>query len=223
MAEVKYGQLSSWDDGNVSVQKDFMNLAEGSNHVRVITNPYQFVVHWVKDSTGANRKIRCAVKNCPLCKKLVKNQYRWYIGVLDRKSGQPKILEISQQIYKGIKSYISNPEWNEFIEYDWGKVMAYDLDIQRGPKGTNPLYTVMGSPRRRPLSDDEVAVAKEFFARVDISKFTTPPKPEEVLEKMGGQVSESTFEARTENVVRGGNSAKPEIKDEDFDFGDDQA
>ena len=84
MAEIKYGQLNDWNDGEVSLQSDFMNLQEGSNVLKVLTNPYQFIVHWVKDQSNASRKIRCAVIDCPLCKKGIKPQYRWYIGVLDR-------------------------------------------------------------------------------------------------------------------------------------------
>jgi len=222
MAEVKYGQLDSWDDGDSSTPNDFMRLVEGDNQVRVLTSPYQFVVHWVQDSSGANRKIRCALKGCPLCKKLVKTQYRWFVGVLERKSGLPKILEISQQIYNGIKKYVNNPEWGEFFTHPWGKVMAYDVTVQRGPKGTNPLYTVLPSPRKRDLNDDELALATNFFDRVSIAKFCQPVTPEEVAEKMGGvdDAPAPSYAVGTRTVSKAVD--KPVVKDEDFDFGDDQ-
>jgi len=222
MAEVKYGQLDSWDEGEVSTPNDFMRLLEGDNQVRILTTPYQFVVHWVQDSSGANRKIRCARKNCPLCKKLVKAQYRWFVGVLDRKSGLPKILEISQQIYNGIKKYVNNPEWAEFYDHAWGKTMAYDVTVQRGPKGTNPLYTVLPSPRKRDLNDEENALVVNFFERVDINKFCQPATPEEVAEKMGA-IDDSpapSYAIGNKIVTKGGD--KTVVKDEDFDFGDNE-
>ncbi len=65
MPEVKYGQLESWEDGDVSSPNNFMQLVEGENPIRIITNPYQFIVHWFNDVTGTKRKIRCAVDDCP--------------------------------------------------------------------------------------------------------------------------------------------------------------
>lgn len=212
-AEIKYGQVN-WDEGNVSGGNDFMNLEQGDNEMRVLTKPYQFVVHWVKDSSGTTRKIRCAIENCPLCKKGEKTQCRWYLGVLDRKSGQPRILEISSQIYLGIKKHVNNPKW--------GDVTAYDISINRGPKGSQPLYTVMGDPTKSPLTDAEKVLVKNFFERVDIAKFTQPLTPEEVLEKMGvsdgngaGGNAKPAVEAQTVSA-----DSKPAISDEDFNFGD---
>jgi hypothetical protein len=152
----------------------------------------------------------------------VKTQYRWFVGVLERKSGLPKILEISQQIYNGIKKYVNNPEWGEFFTHPWGKVMAYDVTVQRGPKGTNPLYTVLPSPRKRDLNDDELALATNFFDRVSIAKFCQPVTPEEVAEKMGGvdDVPAPSYAVGTRTVSKAVD--KPVVKDEDFDFGDDQ-
>lgn len=216
MAEVTYGQLNSWDDGNVSGGNDFMRLEQGSNKVRVFTNPFQFIVHWSKDATGANRKIKCAVENCPLCRKGVKAQYRWFLGVIDRKTGQTKILEISSQIYLGIKNYVSNP--------DWGDVKMYDIDVTRGAPNTNPLYTVMPSPNKGPLTAEEQEAVDAFLERVDISKFTQPSTPEEVLEKMGsgnGAGNGAQYAVGTQTVVNTDAGVKPSISEEDFNFGDD--
>lgn len=228
MAEVKYGQLDSWDDADTSTPNDFMRLVEGDNQVRVIAKPFQFYAHWVQDPSGANRKIRCADKarGCPLCKKAVKAQPRWFLAVLDRKSGLPKILEVSKQIYDGIKKYVNNREWNDgkFYQHSWSdKVMSYDVNIQRGPKGTNPLYTVMGVPKFRDLNDEEKAIAVNFFERVDINKFCQPPTSAEVAEKMG-VVDDSpapSYAVGTKTVVKG-SDGKVTVKDEDFDFGDEQ-
>ena len=230
MAEVKYGQLASWDDGDVSGQNDFMNLAEGSNVVRVVTNPYQFVVHWTKDAAGSTRKIRCAINNCPLCRSGVKSQTRWYLGVIERAGGVVKILEIGSQIYKGIRDYVSSEDWNEMYKHSWGQVMGYDINIKRGPKGTTPLYSVLPSPKMKDLTDEEVTAVEAFLERVEISKFTQPSTPEEVAEKIGnaplsgGATRAGQHYAVGSAVVTNTEAGvKPEVEEGTFDFGDDDA
>jgi hypothetical protein len=216
MPELKYGQLSSWDEGSVSTgQKDFMSLVEGDNTVRVITNPYQFVVHWVDDATGTKRKIRCAIEKCPLCKSGNKAQSRWYIGVIERKTGQAQILEISSQIYTAIKSYVSSPKW--------GDVRKYDINIKRGPKNTQPLYTVIVEPPE-PLAEKDKLTKADFLERVDISKFIQPSTPEEIMEKLGSSPQpQSKFSGQQSQrqSQRPAPQAKPVVSDEDFNFGDD--
>jgi hypothetical protein len=215
MPEVKYGELADWNEGEVSTPNDFMNLVEGNNQVRVITNPYQFIVHWVKDNSGVNRKIKCAIDNCPLCKRGIKSQYRWYIGVIDRASGdQPKVLEISSQVYKGIKDYINVPEW--------GDIRQYDVNIKRGPKGSQPLYTVIGMPKT-PLTQVEKELIVNFRERVQIEKFTQPPTAEEVSEKIGAAHDEPAKVAvGTQTVETSAAGVKPTVNDEEFNFGDDE-
>jgi hypothetical protein len=216
MADKKYGQVG-WDEGNVSTGTDFMNLEQGDNLVRVFTNPYQFIVHWVKDSSGATKKVKCAVEDCPLCKRGIKAQYRWFLGVIDRKSGEPKLLEISSQVYIGIKNHVSEPAW--------GDVKMYDVNIKRGPKGAQPLYTVMGIPDKRPLNADEQALVDDFNERVEVTKFTQPSTPEEIAEKLGTSVAPTNapvqYAVGTQTVTNDGESVRPTVSEDDFNFADD--
>lgn len=206
MAELTYGQLESWDDAKISSGNDFMKLEVGSNELRIFTNPYQFVVHWVTDASGSMRKVKCALSDCPLCKKGLKTQYRWYLGVINRESGQAEILEASSQILQGIKALVNNPKW--------GDVKKYDIDIQRRKKGTNPLYSVMPDPNKGPLSNEEKKTVSEFFENTDLNKLIEPSTPEQVLEKLGISVSsKKNEESKSED--------KPTISEEDFNFGDD--
>ena len=205
MVEIKYGQVG-WDEGVVNSGSDFMNLELGDNNVRIFTNPYQFVVHWVKDSAGVNRKIKCSLENCPLCKKGVKAQYRWYLGVLDRDGDdQAKILEVSSQIYIQIKNYVNNKKW--------GDVKNYDVSIKRNAPKSNPLYAVSPDPDKRALNAEEKALVKAFMERVDITKFTQPSSPEDIAEKLGFSLASSS---KSEDPA-----SRPVIKDSDFNFGDD--
>lgn len=217
MSKVKFGELSSWEDGETgSGTNDFMNLKEGDNIVRIFTNPYQFFVAWVRDSSGANRKIRSAIDNCPLVKAGHQIRPRWYVGVLDRSSGLPKILEIPSTVFGAIKNYVNDS--------DYGDVKQYDLKIKRGPKGTPPaqLYTVMPKPKK-PLTDEEKALIASFKERVDIAKFTKPPTAAEVAEKLGVVLGEDDTPkvAVGRQTVAAQSVAKPDIADDEFEFGDD--
>lgn len=206
MANVKYGQVG-WDEADVSTQKDFMDLVEGSNVVRIFTKPYQAIVHWVKDSSGVNRKIKCAIENCPLCKKGIKTQCRWYVGVINRTSGLPKILEISSQIFRGIKEYHDDA--------DYGDVTQYDINIKRGPAKSNPLYHVMAK-KIKPLTEDEKELVANFLERVQISKFTNPLTPDEIMQKLGGGTAVKA--AAEEEEVK--TSKVETVDDSEFSFGD---
>jgi len=219
MAKVKYGELSSWGDADVSMVNDFMKLEEGINKVRIFTNPFQFVVHWVEDASGQNRKIKCAIENCPLCRKGVKAQTRWYIGVLDYKSGQPKILEVGSQIFNSIHSYATDEEWGEKITKPWGEIFAYDIAIMRGPKGTNPLYSVQPSPKMKDIKPEETAFIEEFLERVDISKFTEPLAPEDIEEKLGITEEKPRVSVGNKTVDLGTKTAT--VSEDEFSFDDD--
>lgn len=213
MSELKYGQLAGWDDADISSTSDFMDLKEGDNYVRIITaRPFQFVIHWVKDATGSNRKIRCALKDCPLCRKGHKPQARWYIGVIDRRTNSAKILEISSQVYTGIKNYASSPKWKD--------VTRYDINVKRAAKGTQPLYSVVVEPPE-PLDDRDEELKTNFLNKVDIGKFTQPSTPEEILEKLGNQVPAAVPKtaAKAPAPVRQAVTA-PVVDDSDYSFGD---
>ena len=169
------GKLDNWDDADLG-GTDFMNLDEGSNPVRVITSPYQFYIHWSKDATGANRKVRCALDGCPLCQQGERAVARWIVGVMNRKTGKAAIVEIGPQIFKQMHALAKNPKW--------GDPRKYDLDVKRQPKGSQPLYIVTPEPKE-PISDEEKGVIKEFLARVDFVKISASSTPDDVREKMG--------------------------------------
>jgi hypothetical protein len=185
-----------------------MKLEQGDNSVRIVSNPYQFVVHWAKDSSQTDRKIKCAIKNCPLCKKGIKTQYRWLLGVIDRADGQPKLLEISSQIFNAIKLYKDNKKW--------GNVTLYDINIRRGPKGAQPLYTVMPDSEKGKITVQEQEAVDSFFEKIDMNKYVEPASPEEVIEKLGGS-SPSDFRSESPAPV-----SRPVISESDFNFGDEE-
>lgn len=212
MATKVIGKLDDWADGDLG-GNDFMSLEEGSNIVRIVTSPYQFYVAWTQDATGQNRKIRSAVENCPLAKRGDKIQPRWYIGVLDRKSNQPKILEVGRQIFQQIVALRKRDKW--------GDPRAYDINVERQPKGSQPLYVVMPEPKE-PLTKDEMTKLKDAFGskeapgRIDLNKMTEPPTPEEVAQQLGVTTTSSS----SNTVASSSSSEEPQTSDDDFNFDD---
>ncbi|KKN37890.1 hypothetical protein LCGC14_0758990 [marine sediment metagenome] len=203
------GKLDSWGDADLG-SNDFMNLEEGTNPVRLITSPYQFYIHWTKDATDANRKVRCALEGCPVCQNGERATARWYVNVINRKTERCAILEIGPQIFKQILGLAKKEKW--------GDPRRYDLDIERQPKGSQPLYIVQPDGTKEPLADDEKGMVKEFLARIDLAKMVEAPTAAEVREKVGMSpvAEESSVDNSFENVA----VETSTDDDDDFDFGE---
>jgi hypothetical protein len=204
MVTKRVGELDDWGDADLG-NNDFMKLEEGTNRVRIFTKPYQFYTVWTTDASGKQRKIRSAVENCPLVQRGERPQARWYVGVLNRKTGRPSILEIGPQIYKQVLGLRKKEAW--------GDPRTYDIDVERQPKGSQPLYIVSPEPQV-PLTNDEKGGIKEFLSRVDLVKMTEAPTPEEVREQLGisEPVAQSVSDDFTDFDAVDGDG------DDDFDF-----
>lgn len=208
MATKVIGKLDDWTEADLG-GNDFMKLEEGNNPVRVFTSPYQFYTVWTKDAAGKQRKIRSAVENCPLVQRGEKPVARWYIGVINRKNGKPCILEIGPQIYKQILSLRKKPAW--------GDPRHYDIDVERKPRGEQPLYVVAPEPKE-PLTDEEKSSIKEFLSRVDLVKMTEAPTPEEVRIQLGEMEPSAGQTASVNNDFDDFDSPKSSDSDDDFNF-----
>ncbi len=212
MSEYKYGELSDWNEAKPNNLSEYMRLAQGDNRVRIFTLPYQFHVCWIKDATGASRKLRSALKDCPLIKRGEKVQTRWLLGVINRDSKSAEILEIGSQILNGLKQLINEP--------GYGDPRGYDVNIKRGKKGDNPLYYVIAAPPS-PLSDSDNKLIAEFSESTDLKKLTVPPTSEEVSQKLaeleGTQMTQASFGGSTSAPT-----SKPPINDSTFNFDDDE-
>lgn len=202
------GKLDDWGDADLG-GNDFMQLDEGSNIVRLISSPHQFYIHWTKDATGATRKIRCALDGCPVCKQGVdRAQTRWFVAVINRKTKKPAILEIGLQVYKGILGLAKKEKW--------GEPRKYDLDIERQPKGSQPLYIVSPEPKE-PLTDAEKEMVKDFLANTDLVKMTAASTIDEVNEKLG-LPTESPNSSVDNDFGDSSSDSSNSSDDDDFDF-----
>lgn len=172
-----------WNEADLPSGKgktDFMRLKEGENVVRIMGNPTQSYIHWVTLPDGAQRKIVSPTSNQALVRKLedagFRKQPNWIIKILDRSDNEFKLLEIGNQIYKGIQMLFNNQKW--------GKVTGYDISINRGPKGQQPLYTVTPNPKES-LESTFKAKFVEFNDKVNIDRMITPMPSEEIVKMLG--------------------------------------
>ena len=195
------GKLDSWDNGDVGSQTSFLNLEEGSNIMRVVSSPWQTYSHFTLDATGQNRKVQCALKDCPVCARGEESKPRWLIAVLSRKTGNVMVLEIGPQVFKQIRDLAKKPKW--------GDVRGYDIDIVKGPKGSQPLYIVSPEPKE-PLEQSDKDKVKAAMEKFDLQKLTAAPTPEELCEKLG--IAQKANVAAVEEDVPADND------DSDFNF-----
>lgn len=191
MAQITIGEVE-WDAVAVPGENrgdrvsDFMQLKQGDNRGRVLSNPQQFAVHWVVDETGKKRKVGCAATGCPVCMRGQdgdKPQARWLVKFFNREENRVQLLEISSQILKGVLDLVKNA--------DWGPVTEYDITIKRAAPGSQPLYTVMPG-RRAPLTGEEKQALATFNERVKVEKFIKAPEPAEIAEKLGWTLGQNT-------------------------------
>ena len=188
------GKLDSWDSSDITPQTSFMNLEEGDNIVRCVSSPYQSYSHWLEDTTGQTRKVRCCLKDCPACKLAgdddkKKAKARWLVAVLNRKTDSVAVVELGPQVVRGIKAVAGQKNGKGQLVF--GDPRGYDLNIKRGPKGSNPLYTVLPYPKEA-LTDEEKAMIRSAMEKLDLQAMVEPPTPDEICEKLGIEVVKST-------------------------------
>ena len=194
MGNMVFGEVD-WNSADSEQQKsDFARLKDGENIVRVMGNPVQFYIHWVTGADGVKAKINSPAEHPELVRRLedsgFKRQARWFIKILDRTDEEFRLLEVGPQIYNGVKSLYNNSRW--------GKVTAYDITINRGPKGQQPLYSVTPNPKEA-LSSDFKSKFVDFNDRVNLDKLISPATPEAVALKMGWSLSDSSGKAAATN------------------------
>lgn len=190
MAEFVFGEID-WNSGSTGAStsraSDFMRLSEGENVVRIMGNPIQYFVHWVTSADGSTRKINSPIDTPELVKRLedegYRRQARWLVKVLDRSDDTFKLLEIGSQIYNGVRGLFNHPKW--------GKVTQYDVSVVRGPKGTQPLYSVTPNPKES-LDASFKDKFVEFNDRVNLDKLITPSTAEDVAEVMGWSLTSTS-------------------------------
>lgn len=138
------------EDAVSSGSASYMKLEKGDNKFRVISKPIAGWLEWID-----KKPIRTPLDDGEPEASDEDNKPRKFIAlvVIDRKDGNVKILEITQQsIIKSIRALSNNP--------DWGKPFSYDINVKKEGEDLKTKYTVTPSPKK-PLSKTDIAAAKE--------------------------------------------------------------
>jgi hypothetical protein len=188
-----FGEISYSDeipsDKKSSSSKDlFLRTDEGDNEIRLLTNPFQYSVHKVKKDPNNpkdfGRKVPCSAVNgsCPACDH-DKAKLRWLYGVVDRKTGQFRILDVSFSVFSQIRNYARNTK-------SWGDPTKYDINIFVNKKGgATGYYSVQPLPKE-PLSAEDQKI-KDNVDFDDLKRRSTPPSAEVVQKILNSVLGDS--------------------------------
>lgn len=188
-----FGEIS-WNDDvfggnegkkNTNAKDLFLRLEEGSNEMRLVTQPFQYLVHKYKKEgdPGFGQKVSCSQihGSCPLCATGDKAKPRWLLGVISRKTGTYKILDISFAVFSQIRKLARNTQ-------RWGDPTKYDIDIVVDKNGGATGYYSVQPISKEPLSAADQKI-KDDADLDDLKRRVTPPTPDLVqkrLDKING-------------------------------------
>jgi hypothetical protein len=169
----------------------FLRLEEGSNEMRLVTQPFQYLVHKYKKEgdPGFGQKVSCSSihGSCPLCALGDKAKPRWLLGVISRKTGTYKILDISFAVFSQIRKLARNTQ-------RWGDPTKYDIDIVVDKNGGATGYYSVQPISKEPLSAADQKI-KDDADLDDLKRRVTPPTADIVqkrLDKINGVADTST-------------------------------
>ncbi len=205
-----FGEIS-WEDDVPGDRKEnskdlFLRLLEGSNELRLVTRPYQYLVHKYKKEPNNPKdygtKIACSAihGSCPLCTQGNQAKPRWLLGVIERKTGSYKILDVGYAVFQQIRKLAKNPKW--------GDPTKYDVDVLVDPHGGATGYYTCQPLSKEPLSAQD-QVIRDNADLEELKRRVTPPTPELVqarLEKLHSGNTGAPSAQRSSAV----SSAKPQ-------------
>jgi hypothetical protein len=221
-----FGEVS-WEDDvfsgadKKSNAKDlFLRLDEGSNEMRIVTQPFQYLVHkYKKDPNNPKdfgQKVSCSAihGSCPLCSAGDKAKPRWLLGVLSRKTGSFKILDVSFAVFSQIRKLARNTA-------RWGDPTKYDIDIVVDKNGGATGYYSVQPISKEPLSAADQQI-KDNIDLDDLKRRVTPLTPDQVqkrIEKInGGGDSVAAPMTSAKKVEQKGKPAPVSMDDDDDAF-----
>lgn len=206
-----FGEIS-WNDDvfagsegkKVNAKDLFLRLEEGSNELRLITQPFQYLVHKVKKDPNNpkdfGQKVSCSAihGSCPLCDMGDKAKARWLLGVISRKTGTYKILDVSYAVFSQIRKLARNVQ-------RWGDPTKYDIDIIVDKAGGPTGYYSVQPISKEPLSASDQAIKDNDVDLDDLKRRVTPLSAEQVaarVEKITGHLPTATSSVAKSTVVK---------------------
>lgn len=206
-SDIQFG-VTSWESAEVGStnksNKDlFVRLESGSNVVRIVTKPFEYLVHRykVEDSDpGYGERVMSSIfhGSDPLVDMGLNPKRRWLTGVIDRKTQSYKILDMSPAIFKQVQANVRDEDWGDPSQYDVNIV----VDKDGGPNG---YYTVLAKPKK-PLSPEDLEIKADADLD-DLKRRCTPPTPEQVQTRI------DAIKAKRDSSSSSSSSATPKNVD----------
>jgi hypothetical protein len=188
MTTATFGEVNYSDDvfggsekKNTNSKDLFLHLDDGTNEVRLITSPFQYLVHKLKkDATNPKdfgQKVNCSMMHgsCPMCATGDKAKPRWFYGVISRKTGTYKVLDVSFAVFSQIRKLARNERWGDPTKYD------VNIEVDRNG-GATGYYSVQPIPKE-PLSAAD-QVIKDNADLDYLKRKCTPPTHEQAQNRM---------------------------------------
>lgn len=206
--EVSWNDSFSGDKKQVNNKDLWMRLVEGSNEMRLVTAPFQYLVHRYKKEgdPGFGQKVSCSAihGSCPLCDLGDKAKPRWLLGIISRASGTYKILDVSYLVFSQIRKLAQNTQ-------RWGDPTKYDIDIVVDKNGGATGYYSTQPVSKEPLSATDQKI-KDEVDMDELKRKVTPPTPEFVqkrLDKLNGVATDTKSFVKPTAAVAKPAQAKP--------------
>lgn len=216
----KFGEISWEEAGNSSEKKNnnykdvFLRLENGSNELRLITKPFQYLVHKYKPEgdKGFGKNVRCSAINgsCPLCETGDKAKTRWYLGVITRNTNTYKLLDISFSVFSQIKKLAQNTK-------RWGDPTKYDIDIIVDKNGGATGYYSVQAVGKEPLTAADMKIQDSVDIE-DLKRRVAPPTYEQVqkrLEKIHQDLGTAFKLTSTKSEVKSSTPAPVSMEDDE--------
>lgn len=158
----------------------FLKLDSGSNELRLVTQPYQYLVHKYKaeGEKGFGRNIMCSAVHgtCAVCQLQNKAKTRWLLGVISRKTNTFKILDMSYAVFSQIRKLAKNT-------VRWGDPTKYDIDVVVDKNGgATGYYSVQPLPKEALSAADQKI--RDNIDLEDLKRRVTPLTPDQVQKKL---------------------------------------
>jgi hypothetical protein len=206
------------DPGDPSI---YIPLEEGSNYVRIAEEDFCGVMMYYAygrfqksaDPYGAAESI------CPLAKErdekgdFYKARPYFLFKAFDRRTGKIGILRVGKQLTLLMKKRAAHKSL--------GPLTQYDICIEKGPKGAQPLYDVIPEPKT-PFTDEELAMIAAD--KIDLEQAAKPAKVEWVNEfieknkanaqKTRGNAPAATTEKPRNTSTKRAPKEEPEVNNE---------
>ena len=160
----------------------FIKLEDGTNRVRIVSEPVEEFEHMTKNEEGKWSVSRCIGRGCPVCQMGDKSKKRYHFAAISRNDqmknemkAEVKLLTVGQQVYGQLWDLMTSEDWK------FETVPDYDMNIIRKGEKLNTEYSVQPLPRKELNAADAETVksSKNVVALVNERYGSANPEREQ--------------------------------------------